>query len=44
MILEFEGDARAVSSVLHISWEVLQSTTKCRTSTEREDKRALMIR
>jgi hypothetical protein len=44
MILEFERDARAVSSVLQISWEVLQSTTKCRTSTKREDKRALMIR
>jgi hypothetical protein len=44
MILEFERDTKAVSSVLQISWEVLQSTTKCRTSTEREDKRALMIR
>jgi len=27
-----------------MAWEVLQSTTKCRTSTEREDRRALMIR
>jgi hypothetical protein len=44
MILEFEGNARAISSVLQILWEVLQSITKCKTSTEREDKRALMIK
>jgi hypothetical protein len=44
MILEFEGDARAISNVLQISWEVLQSITNYRTSTEREDKRALMIK
>jgi hypothetical protein len=44
MIMEFEGEARVVSSVVQMSWEVLQSTTKCRTSTEREDRRALMIK
>jgi hypothetical protein len=44
IILEFEGDVRAVSSVVQMAWEVLQSTTKCKTSTEREDRRALMIR
>jgi len=27
-----------------MSWEVLESTTKCRTSTETEDRRALMIK
>jgi hypothetical protein len=38
IILEFEGDAKAVSSVVQMAWEVLQSITKCRTSTEREDR------
>jgi hypothetical protein len=44
IILKFEGEARAVSRVVQMAWEVLQSTTKCRTSTEREDRRALMIK
>jgi hypothetical protein len=39
-----EGVAKAISNVVQMSWEVLQSTTKCKTSTEREDKRALMIK
>jgi hypothetical protein len=43
IILKFEGEARAVSRVVQMALEVLQST-KCRTSTEREDRRALMIK
>jgi hypothetical protein len=39
-----EGEASVVSSIVQISWEVLQSTTKYRTSTEREEKRELMIK
>jgi hypothetical protein len=39
-----EGETRVVSSVVQMSWEVLQSTTRCRISIEREDKRVLMSR
>jgi len=44
IIREFEREAGVVSSVVQMSWEVLESTTKCKTSTEREDRRALMIK
>jgi len=44
IIHELEREAKVVSSVVQMSWEVLQSITRCRTSVESKDKRALMIK
>jgi hypothetical protein len=38
-----DGEARASSRVLQTIAKVEQSTTRCRTSTEKEDNRALRI-
>jgi hypothetical protein len=43
MIQELDGEARACSSVLQTLAEVGQSTTRWRTSTEREDITALRM-
>ena len=43
MILELDGDARARSSVLHTLADVGQSTTRWRTSVDREERSALRM-
>jgi hypothetical protein len=37
MIHELKGEVRAISRVVHRSWDVWQSTIRCNTSVDKDD-------
>jgi hypothetical protein len=43
IINEFKGEARAVSRVVQKTWDVWQSTTRCNTSVDKDDRITLII-